>query len=329
MVMTTTTVKRSPIVLIKNLIFIEFLFFVFYLLATFPDQYKFELFNKLLFSQFLSYQTFKIFFVSTIQFLLTVYVFLRWYYESYTVRPAMIAHQWGVLFRKNKTVPLNASMAITTTHGPIGKILHYGSIHIQNGPKDVSMVIADISRPHEFMRAIGRSVNPGGFRAVPNVPELLAMEEHDRLEFKASLRVDDKSGQKNRGLERAAMKTVAAFLNTKGGHLVLGVNDRREPVGLARDYRTLQRPDSDGFENHFTQLFNAMIGPGFRHFVKLSFHPIGDEEVCVVQVTASPRPAYLTFGNSEDFFVRTGNITTALKLSEVDVYKRSRWPDNA
>ena len=33
-------------------------------------------------------------------------------------------------------------------------------------------------------------------------------------------------------MEDAIVKTVAGFLNTDGGTLLIGVNDRREPIGL-------------------------------------------------------------------------------------------------
>ena len=118
--------------------------------------------------------------------------------------------------------------------------------------------------------------------------QIINQEENERLEFKSSLRFDHKIGQINRDLEKAAMKSIAAFLNSKGGYLVIGVDDSRKPLGLHHDYQTIQRKDSDGFENHFTQVFNAMIGPEFRHLVKLWFYNIEEYEACIIQVALSP-----------------------------------------
>ena len=123
------------------------------------------------------------------------------------------------------------------------------------------------------------------------------------------------------------MKTVAAFMNSNGGYLVLGVSDTHAPLGLRNDYQTLQRKDSDGFENHFTQSMNNMIGPEFRNLVKLWFHNMDGNDLCVIQVLQSPRPVYLRADNNEQFYMRTGNISTALKLSEIESYARSRWPE--
>lgn len=121
------------------------------------------------------------------------------------------------------------------------------------------------------------------------------------------------------------MKTVAAFLNTDGGRLIVGVGNAGDMMGLAADYATLPRPDSDGFENHFTNVFREAIGAEFRRFVKLSFHNVEGKEVCMISVAPSTKPVYATFDGEEAFFIRTGNSTTPLPMSKVRDYARSRW----
>lgn len=325
------TTKRSPFVLIRTFIAIELAAFLAYYLATGHGSYKSELYSQLpLLPNIISYDVAKLLFLAGVQLVITVYAFARWYSESYTVRPGSLSHRWGVFFRKTKTVPLDRLMVVTVSSGPIGKRLHYGSIRIEGGSSHAPLTLADISQPAEFTETLERCINPERRSFIkPDVLKLLEAEEHEGLEFKSSLRFDHKSGNVNRELERAAMKTVAALLNTRGGELVIGVDDRREPVGLRRDYQSLQHPSSDGFENHFTQVFNAMIGPEFRELAKLWFHREGDAEICIIQVAPSTRPVYLKVDGNEHFFVRTGNITTALKLSEVDSYRRTRWPGRA
>ena len=322
-----TTIKRSPIVLIRTLVIIEFLFFLGYLVAKGPDQYKFEIYSQLFLTNLFSYETFKLFFLSGAQLLITIYAFARWYYESYSIRPGSLTHQWGVFFRNNKSIPINKDMSVTLSSSPLGKLFHYGLIKIENNNGAKSVVLQDISRPRDFIRVIEKCINPEEqkFLFEPDVQKLLSTEEHEKLEFKSSLRFDHKNGNVNRDLEKMAMKTVAAFLNTRGGYLVLGVNDKRDLLGLDADYRTLRKQDSDGFENHFTQVFNTMIGPEFRHLVKLWFHSADNRDICVIQVAPSARPVYLKLEDSEHFYVRTGNITTPLKLSEVEIYRRSRF----
>ena len=157
------------------------------------------------------------------------------------------------------------------------------------------------------------------------IEEIIKSGEHEKLEFKTSLRWDIKQNMVNKELEKAVMKTVAAFLNSDGGHLLIGVDDGGEPVGLENDIATLVRQNADGFENHFNNIFNSMIGAEFRRFVKLKFDSVNGKVVCLANVEPSHKPAYLKTGDGENFYIRTGNVSTPLKMSEVATYVSSWW----
>jgi hypothetical protein len=323
----SVTIRRSPIVLIRNFITIEIIAFVLYFLVTGHGNTKYEIYTQLFFSKILPYDIAKLLLLTGAQLIITIYAFLSWYYESYNIAQGAVSHGQGVFFKKNKTCPLDKSMTIMLSSGPIGKLFHYGSINLQNNHHN-SIVLKTISRPKNYLKIIEKSVNPSiqGFTEKPDISEIISQEENERLEFKSSLRFDHKIGSLNRDLEKAAMKSVAAFLNSKGGYLVIGIDDSRKPLGLHYDYQTLQRKDSDGFENHFTQVFNAMIGPEFRYLIKLWFYIIGKYDVCIVHIILSPKPVYLKLNNDERFYIRTGNIVTDLKFSELESYMSSRWP---
>ncbi len=321
------TIKRSPIVLIWKFVAVEIAGLVLYFIATLFGNAKYEIYTQISALNFISYQTAKMLFLSGAQFVLTVYAFLSWYYESYVFKQNSLSHERGVFFKKKKAFPIGKSFSVKVLQGALGKFFHYGSVLIEsNGAR---FIVNSISRPEKLIDVIKQRGEIGGnaFTEKPDLQRLLKEDEHEMLEFKSSLRFDYKIGQVNRELEKAVMKTIAAFLNSKGGHLVIGVSDKKEPLGLASDYQTLQRKDSDGFENHFTQSFNNMIGPEFRHLVKLWFHDMSGNEICVIQTLPSPRPIYLKADNNEHFYMRTGNISTALKLSEIESYSRSRWPE--
>ena len=53
--------------------------------------------------------------------------------------------------------------------------------------------------------------------------------------FKSSLRVNLHTGNQDSRIEHDALKTLAAFLNTRGGTLVIGVDDKGIPLGLEND----------------------------------------------------------------------------------------------
>src|SRR3989344_1627415 len=155
--------------------------------------------------------------------------------------------------------------------------------------------------------------------------EMIESGEHENMEFKTSLRWDIKQDKVNKELEKTIMKTIVAFLNSDGGNLLIGVDDKGKPIGLEKDFASLPKPDADGFENHFNNLFNNMIGPEVRRLVKLTFDNVGDKTICLASIEASHRPVYLKSGDDENFYIRTGNVTTPLKMSEVATYISSWW----
>ena len=333
--------KRSPIVVIRTLVGIEVLAFICYSLAAALGNYKYELYSQLFLAHLISYQTLKFLVLSSVQLVITIYAFLAWYYEEYTLTPEAITHSRGLFFKQKKMVPLKKTMSVTLSAGPLGKWLHYGSIYIQNSGSGNGLVLSDISYPGKYQKLMAKLIhnqsdqtdpaaspaeNAAPSAVPPEINQLLTQPEHEKLEFKSSLRFDHHSHQANRELEKAAMKTLAAFLNSRGGQLIIGVSNSRELLGLAPDYQTLPRPNSDSFENHFTQVFNQMIGPEFRHLVRLWFKPINGRDICVIAASPAARPVYLKQNGSEHFYVRTGNGTTPLKLSEVEAYTAARWP---
>lgn len=160
----------------------------------------------------------------------------------------------------------------------------------------------------------------------PSGEEFLVGDEHEKLERKSTFRWDLAAGKVNKNLEKAAMKTVAGFLNADGGHLIIGVGDDRSVVGIDPDCATLARKDADGLTNHFGNVFNTMIGAHVRHLVSVKPLAIRDTQCMLVAVSPSPQPVYVSDDGKEEFFVRTGNGTTSMKLSETQAYIEARWP---
>ena len=319
-------IKKSPFLLVKNLAVLEFLGVVVYFIAAVLGNYG-EVYQELAFPKILSYEIAKFLFVTAAQFIILVFIFLRWFFDSYTVYPRMIVHEWGVFMKRRETVNLTPPLTTTAHFGSFSRFFNYGAVIVRDAAHHAPFVIHGIPNPKAYARLILGQDKPveARFEEEKPLPDYLLDHEHEKLEFKSSLRSDMHTGKVNRALEHAVMKSVAAFLNSDGGRIVLGVMNGGEVCGIAADYRTLPRADSDGFENHFTNLFREMIGPEFRRFVKLSFHVVEGKEVCVISVAPSIAPVYMKFNNNEGFYIRTGNSSTALLPSAIPEYARSRW----
>lgn len=153
------------------------------------------------------------------------------------------------------------------------------------------------------------------------VAELIAGGETDAVEFKSSLRVNLHTGQPDPKMELAVLKTVAAFLNAKGGTLLVGVADDGRPLGLAAD----GFPSEDKMALHLANLIDGRLGNVFRPYVHPRFDDQGDARVLVVRCEAGPRPAFVQDGAAQRFYVRGGNATAELAGPDVTDYVGQRF----
>lgn len=148
--------------------------------------------------------------------------------------------------------------------------------------------------------------------------ELIRQGESDMVEFKSSLRWNNETEKKDKRIEFASLKTIAAFLNTEGGTLLIGVSDDMHLLGLEND----QFSNEDKMLLHLNELIKAKIGTIFTSFVHTDIEKIDGKWVLRVDCESSTIPAYLKESNTEYFFVRTGPSTTNLALSKIYRYIR-------
>jgi hypothetical protein len=164
-----------------------------------------------------------------------------------------------------------------------------------------------------------------------SVEDLIVKGESDELEFKSTLRWDLKEGGVNKKLEEVVIKTVAAFANSQGGTLLIGVDDHGDVLGLEPDYHSLGEADRDKFEIHLRNLLNQHLGVGFvTSKVCVRFHEISDREVCQIETAPAKEPVIVAAkdknGQSmEKFYARSGNSSQEIPLSEVSAYIRERF----
>ena len=161
---------------------------------------------------------------------------------------------------------------------------------------------------NEFMNGLVSEPEPTKERSVA---ELIELGEGPNLEFKSTLQWDVVQNQRNNGLRDSVVKTVAAFLNSEGGTLVIGVEDSGEIYGLERDLGMLDN-STDRFMQMLSSLVADRIGPEFSRLVRIHFEDLSEKQVCVVDVDRSTEPAFMTSQKGREFYVRLGNTSRAL-----------------
>jgi len=151
--------------------------------------------------------------------------------------------------------------------------------------------------------------------------ELVALGETTRCEFKSTLRVNLHTGEKDKKMEHSCLKTIAAFLNSHGGYLLVGVNDNGEALGLETD----GFPNEDKMNLHLVNLLKDRLGAEHLVHVDPRFETFNEHRVLIVRCKPSNLPVFLKDGSTEQFYVRTGAATSELKPSEIQGYLKQRF----
>jgi len=129
-------------------------------------------------------------------------------------------------------------------------------------------------------------------------------------------------------------KTLAGFLNTDGGVLVIGVrenknNDSDKVIGVEREFSALNDPCADGYRRMIVDLIKDYFPPQiFNHlgnYFVIDFEEIQDQTVCGITVSKSDKRVFVKFKNSDHFFIRTDASTRELVGEEVVDYCENRF----
>ena len=141
-------------------------------------------------------------------------------------------------------------------------------------------------------------------------PFEIPKREDKRNEFKETFSVPVKDGKSDAVKEEVAI-TVAAFANTEGGRLFIGVNDKGEPAGLEKDLK--KYGDFDKLELAIQNYIHTKLAVQ----VDMDFNFIG-EDYLVISVTKRRR-SFVYVGNN--FYIRSGNSSRGLSPRETAEYQ--------
>lgn len=151
--------------------------------------------------------------------------------------------------------------------------------------------------------------------------EIIEQGETDHVEFKSTLRWNLYTNAKDKAIEKAVLKTLAGFINSDGGILLVGVADDGTKLGLEKD----QFSNYDKLLLYLTSIIKDRIGAVHLKFLHFSIEQIDGIDVLRIDCAPASLPAYVTDGKHDHFYIRTGPSTTDMRLSEVYDYLRERF----
>jgi serine/threonine protein kinase len=172
-------------------------------------------------------------------------------------------------------------------------------------------------------------------RHASNVDALIAAGESDKIEFKSSLHhpygpLQGKQTLKDmqKLLQKSATKTLAAFLNSAGGTLLIGVDDSGAVLGIEPDFAHLQngKQDADGWLLSLKNVVIKAFGPEIWNVVHASLVRHRQQTVAVVVCPARTTVTWHHEEGVERFYMRASNATHELNGSSLLSYIRERWP---
>jgi hypothetical protein len=157
---------------------------------------------------------------------------------------------------------------------------------------------------------------PGEDPAAQSIGLLIAQGEGGSVEFKSTLRTNLHTGQHDDKMHLAVLKTIAAFLNTHGGRLIIGVSDDGQAIGLEADGFASE----DKMSLHLNSLIRDRIGDVFLPYVHPHFEDQDGTRVLVVRCERGPKPAFVKDGQLQRFYVRGGAATAELTGGSITDY---------
>jgi membrane protein YdbS with pleckstrin-like domain len=324
------TIRKTPFLFLKWLVIIEFFFALLPFLAVILINLR-PSYEGTPLAGTVSYNLLLAIGMTTLQVLILAISFVAWYFPVYHVNRQRILLRRSNLFEDRKVADTQAISRIEVKQGRLARRLDYGTLVLTCAGTAGTARMNHIPNPASYAGLIEDVVDLEETVApppeLPAVGELIAGGDNQYVEFKSSLMWDYRRQMVNKALYEPVMKNIAGFMNAKGGAVLIGVDDDGRVLGLDPDYQAIKKPDSDGFENVFNMAFNKMIGVEYRRFVDVRFPSIDGKEICVVAVRPSLQPAYLQARGNETFYLRAGNASVPLTVSQAARYIGEHFRD--
>jgi hypothetical protein len=147
--------------------------------------------------------------------------------------------------------------------------------------------------------------------------DLMKKGENENLEFKSTFRTNLHTNEIDRKIEYSVLKTIAALINSKGGILLIGINDSKEIIGIEKD----NFENSDKLSLHITNVIKTRLGKNTLPLINYKFIDIDNKTILKIECKKGDKPIFLkSQDNEEEFYIRAGPSSVQINGSELIEY---------
>ncbi len=227
-------------------------------------------------------------------------------------------------------------------HHPYGILVSLESGEIGRVKK-----IIDYSLVNE--KSISLQTNLKSIITPPGLRSLIADGENHFVEFKssilwsvslsdqqikASLSIDVKRYSRDASKFIIA-KTIAGFLNTEGGYLLVGIKENKtaqqdEIIGVESEFCGLHDQCDDGYRRMIIDQIIKMYFPvkifhHFNNYIQINFEYVENKTICIIKIKKSDIQVFITHNRAEYFFIRIDASTRELHGEDIVNYCLKRF----
>lgn len=146
------------------------------------------------------------------------------------------------------------------------------------------------------------------------IKNLIQKGESYQVEFKETFHTNVRNNyQKDENIRHSSLKTICGFLNSKGGHLLVGVHDKQFVTGIEKDLFK----NNDSYLLTIKNLIKDRIGTNALSYVNYDIYKIDGKRVLLFECQRSSDPVYL---DTDHFYVRVNPSTEELKGGDLVKY---------
>ena len=130
-------------------------------------------------------------------------------------------------------------------------------------------------------------------------------------------------------------KSIASFLNSDGGNLIIGVKENKEKksfeiLGIDEDMKRAREPDIDSYKRIIIdEIIRAFLPPKiFNHlndYLSFEFATIEEKTVCWTKIKRSDSRVFLKINDKEIFMIRVDSENRTLEGEKLVDYCIKKW----